>query len=87
MCSFQIEADLPTPPGSSRPDGILTTEIHKLVSLRRDVKRQMATLKSQLASERPNSAKFKQISDKYQQVIAISILFFIRCFQFSLSNN
>ena len=60
---MQAESDLPVPPGSSRPDGLLKTEIRKLVNRRRDVKRLMN-------DEKPGS-------DKYQQVFEIT-LFFIR---------
>uniref|UniRef100_A0A183CEG6 DNA polymerase n=1 Tax=Globodera pallida TaxID=36090 RepID=A0A183CEG6_GLOPA len=48
-----LETELPTPPGSSRPDGILKTEIRKLVNRRREVKELMN-------KEKAGSDKYKQ---------------------------
>ncbi|KAL3104154.1 hypothetical protein niasHS_002181 [Heterodera schachtii] len=48
-----LETELPTPPGSSRPDGLLKTEIRKLVNRRREVKEWMSR-------ERVGTDKYKQ---------------------------
>lgn len=54
---FKLETELPTPPGSSRPDGLLKTEIRKLVNRRREVKEWMSR-------ERVGTDKYKQVEER-----------------------